>query len=67
MKKYINILLAVFAFVWTSKDFNFLEDAVKFMNTLPESQRGAAYVIALNSQRSGFIAGYYTVIYQKFD
>ena len=51
------------AFLFMFKDFVTLSDAVRFMNTLPESAQ--PYVIALNSERSGLINGYYSVIYKQ--
>ncbi len=56
-------VLGTTEFQWKYKDFNFFEDALNFMNALPLKQRAHAYIIPLNSARSGLLNGYYTVIY----
>ncbi len=33
------------------------------MNSLPLEKRNRCYVVALNSARSGWTTGYYTVVY----
>jgi len=58
MKRFLLTLAIIFMF----KDFTTLSGAVDFMNTLPADAQ--PYVIALNSQRSGYINGYYSVIYR---
>ncbi len=52
--------------VWKTEDFNYLADAVAFLNKLPPEQRERGYVIALNSARSSSFTGYYTVIYPSY-
>lgn len=63
MKRLASLLLLLI--VWTSKDFMYFDEALSFLNRLPEQSKPSAYIIALNSQRSGFFNGYYTVIYQE--
>jgi hypothetical protein len=62
--KMLKKFLLSFVLVWASKDFVTLESAVNFMNTLPTASSEKAYVIALNSARSGMFNGYYSVIYR---
>lgn len=53
-------------FSWASKDFDFLVDAIKFMNSLTGESKASCYVIALSSARTGWGNGYYSVVYKKF-
>jgi hypothetical protein len=59
MKKIKSILLLTF--IWAYKDCFYFNDALNFINSLPENIRESAYIIPLNSARSGWQNGYYTV------
>jgi hypothetical protein len=61
--KFKNLIFA--AILWASHDCYYFDDALSFLNGLSEQQKETAYIIALNSARSGFMNGYYTVVYRK--
>lgn len=58
----INMLIALLL-VWAYQDFYTFDKALAFMNSLSEAQKEKAYIIPLNSARSGAFNGYYTVVY----
>lgn len=64
MRKWIANLLVI-GFIWMSESFTYFNDAIDFMNKLPEEQKKSAYIVAFNSSRAGLFSGYYAVVYKK--